>query len=155
MIKNKTHLIPWFLLFGGIILFLGLTVPQSAQAQCGSSASSCKNCHEVQGEAPVNADGTNWHQAHAFGDFCEFCHAGNVQATDKETAHVGMEAPMDNVQVSCGNCHAADLAERADVYAVALGVEIGSGGGSDSGAQPPVAGGWGWGNGRCPSTLLL
>jgi hypothetical protein len=142
MIKNKTHLIPWFLLFGGIILFLVLTVPQSAQAQCGSSASSCKNCHEVQAEAPVNNDGTNWHEAHAFGDFCEFCHAGNVQATDAESAHVGMEAPLDNVEVSCGNCHATDLGERADVYAVALGVEIGSGGGSDSGggAEPPAAG---------------
>ena len=141
MIKNKTHVILWLLLFGGIIVFLSLTVPQSAQAQCGSSASSCKNCHEVQAEAPVNNDGTNWHEAHAFGDFCEFCHAGNVQATDKEAAHVGMEAPLDNVQVSCGNCHAADLAERADVYAVALGVEIGSGGGSDSGsgAEPPAS----------------
>jgi hypothetical protein len=89
---------------------------------------------------PVNADGTNWHQAHAFGDFCEFCHAGNVQATDKETAHVGMEAPLDNVQVSCGNCHAADLAERADVYAVALGVEIGGGSDSGSAAEPPASG---------------
>ncbi len=144
MIKNNTHVIPWLLLFGGIIMFLSLTVPQSAQAQCGSSASSCKNCHEVQAEAPVNNDGTNWHEAHAFGDFCEFCHAGNVQATDAETAHVGMEAPLDNVQVSCGNCHAADLAERADVYAVALGVELGNGGGgSDSGAgsdsEPPAS----------------
>ncbi|MBK6326180.1 MAG: hypothetical protein IPF56_09600 [Chloroflexi bacterium] len=120
----------------GLGVFLSLTVPQSAQAQCGSSASSCKNCHEVQGEDPVNNDGTNWHEAHAFGDFCEFCHAGNVQATDKETAHVGLEAPLDNVQVSCGNCHAADLDERATVYAVALGVEIGSGGGS--GSEPPA-----------------
>jgi len=89
----------------------------------------------------VNNDGTSWHQAHAFGDFCEFCHAGNVQATDKESAHVGMEAPLDNVQVSCGNCHAADLDERANVYAVALGVEIGSGGGSGSGTQPRADGG--------------
>ncbi|MBP6469833.1 MAG: hypothetical protein KBE23_16100 [Chloroflexi bacterium] len=136
MIKNKTHTILWFLLLSGLVVFLSLTVPQSAQAQCGSSASSCKNCHEVQGEDPVNSDGTNWHEAHAFGDFCEFCHAGNVQATDKETAHVGLEAPLDNVQVSCGNCHAADLDERANVYAVALGVEIGSGGGS--GSEPPA-----------------
>lgn len=136
MIKNKTHTIFWFLLLSGLVLFLTLTVPQSAQAQCGSSASSCKNCHEVQGEDPVNNDGANWHEAHAFGDFCEFCHAGNVQATDKETAHVGLEAPLDNVQVSCGNCHAADLDERAHVYAVALGVEIGSGGGS--GSEPPT-----------------
>mgnify|MGYP000888653766 CR=1 FL=1 len=146
MIKNKTHTIFWFLLLSGLVLFLSLTVPQSAQAQCGSSASSCKNCHEVQGEDPVNSDGTNWHEAHAFGDFCEFCHAGNVQATDKETAHVGLEAPLDNVQISCGNCHAADLDERANVYAVALGVEIGSGGGS--GSEPPAGTDDGSGGGK-------
>lgn len=146
MIKNKTYTIFWFLLLSGLVLFLSLTVPQSAQAQCGSSASSCKNCHEVQGEDPVNSDGTNWHEAHAFGDFCEFCHAGNVQATDKETAHVGLEAPLDNVQISCGNCHAADLDERANVYAVALGVEIGSGGGS--GSEPPAGTDDGSGGGK-------
>ncbi len=131
-----------FTLLGGIILLVGLMWPNTANAQCGSSASSCKNCHEVQGEDPVNNDGTSWHQAHAFGDFCEFCHAGNVQATDKDGAHTGMEAPLDNIQASCGNCHAADLDERAQVYAVALGVEIGSGG-SGGGTAPvgdePVA----------------
>lgn len=129
MIKFKSPIALWALLFGSVILLVGLMWPQTANAQCGSSASSCKNCHEVQGEAPVNNDGTSWHEAHAFGDFCEFCHAGNVQATDEAGAHTGMEAPLDNIQVSCGNCHAADLNERAEVYAVALGVEIGTGGG--------------------------
>ncbi len=75
------------------VILAGLMLPQQAQAQCGSSASSCRNCHEIQKEMPVNANGTNWHEAHSFGDFCEFCHA-------------------------------ADLAERDDVYAVALGVTI-------------------------------
>ncbi|MBE2196995.1 MAG: hypothetical protein IAE79_00195, partial [Anaerolinea sp.] len=141
MTKLNSPIVLGLLLLGGVILMVGLMLPNTAQAQCGSSASSCRNCHEVQGEDPVNTDGTNWHEAHAFGDFCEFCHAGNVQATDKETAHVGMEAPLDNVQVSCGNCHAADLAARADVYAVALGVEIGGGGSaSGSGAQSPSSG---------------
>jgi hypothetical protein len=139
MTKLNSPIALGLLLLGGVILMVGLMLPNTAQAQCGSSASSCKNCHEVQGEAPVNNDSTGWHQGHAFGDFCEFCHAGNVQATDMDIAHVGMEAPLDNVQVSCGNCHAADLAERADVYAVALGVEIG-GGGSDSGSEPPASG---------------
>ena len=37
-------------------------------AQCGSQASSCKNCHEVKGENAVNAKG-DWHISHAFGDF--------------------------------------------------------------------------------------
>ncbi|MFZ0548691.1 MAG: hypothetical protein WAM60_24790 [Candidatus Promineifilaceae bacterium] len=127
MTKLKSPIALWFLLLGGTFLLVGLMRPQTANAQCGSSASSCKNCHEVQGEYPVSNDGTSWHQAHAFGDFCEFCHAGNVQATDEAAAHTGMEAPLDNVQASCGNCHAADLDERAEVYAVALGVEIGSG----------------------------
>ena len=140
MSKDKTpltHSVLWLLFLGGLVLLVGLMLPQPAQAQCGSSASSCKNCHEVQAEMPVNADGTSWHQAHAFGDFCEFCHAGNVQATDKATAHVGMEAPLANIQVSCGNCHAADLNERAEVYAVALGVEIGA---SGSDTEPPASG---------------
>ena len=135
MIKNKIHPTRWLLFLGSLTLFVVLLRPQPAQAQCGSSASSCKSCHEVQGADPVNSDGTSWHQAHAFGDFCEFCHAGNVQATDQATAHVGLEAPLNNVQVSCGTCHAADLAERADVYAVALGVTVGEGGGNAAAAD--------------------
>lgn len=140
MKENKTahlHTLLWLLFLGSLGAFIILALPQPAQAQCGSSASSCRNCHEVQGEMPVNTDGANWHEAHAFGDFCEFCHAGNVQATDKDTAHMGMEAPLANIQVSCGNCHAADLNERAEVYAIALGVEIGATG---SGSEPPAAG---------------
>ena len=62
-------------------------------AQCGSAASSCKNCHEVKGEDAVNAKG-DWHTQHAFGDFCEFCHAGNVQAADKTAAHQGLVANL-------------------------------------------------------------
>ena len=72
-----------------VIAVVILAWPRQADAQCGSSASSCKNCHEVQGEYPVNASG-DWHISHAFGDFCEFCHAGNVQATEMEAAHTGM-----------------------------------------------------------------
>lgn len=141
MTKLKSPLAFWSLFLGGVILIVGLMWPQTANAQCGSSASSCKNCHEVQAIDPVNNDGTNWHEAHAFGDFCEFCHAGNVQATDEAGAHTGMEAPLDNIQASCGNCHAADLNERAEVYAVALGVEIGAGGGGSASAsgQPPAS----------------
>ena len=107
-----------------------------ANAQCGSQASSCKNCHEVQAEAPVNNDGTDWHQSHAFGDFCEFCHAGNVQAPEMEAAHMGLVAPLDDVKAGCSACHANDLMEKAEVYAVALGVEVGSGGG---GSAAPAA----------------
>ncbi|OGO18382.1 MAG: hypothetical protein A2Z14_15555 [Chloroflexi bacterium RBG_16_48_8] len=113
-----------------------ISVP-SAEAQCGSQASSCKNCHEVQGQMPVNDKG-DWHVSHAFGDFCEFCHAGNVQAMDVEAAHTGMVDPLADVQASCAACHPSDTKEMAEVYAVALGVEVGTGssGGTSSGETP-------------------
>ena len=79
-----------------IIVLLAMPQPD-ASAQCGSQASSCKNCHEVQGKDPV-AKKDLWHIDHAANDYCEFCHAGNVQATDKDKAHVGMVQPGDNLK---------------------------------------------------------
>ena len=115
--------------FTGILLlfvvFL-LRVPE-VEAQCGSESSSCKDCHEVQGEFSVNNDGTSWHESHAFGDFCYICHAGNLQATDAEAAHDGMVSPLLDVQASCQSCHPNDLTDRAQVYATTLGIEIGGG----------------------------
>lgn len=132
--RNKA----FFLIFAGLAVLIALgiflTTATPAGAQCGSQASSCKNCHEVQGEMPVNADGTGWHQSHAFGDFCYICHAGNNQATDKAAAHEGMVAPLSDVQAACQQCHVADLDARAQVYADALGVTVGSG----SAAQAPA-----------------
>jgi hypothetical protein len=137
----------FYFLFVGMALviaasiFLATATPVSAQ--CGSQASSCKNCHEVQSQDSVNADGTGWHQSHAFGDFCYICHAGNNQATDKAAAHTGMVNPLSDVKASCQQCHVADLDARAKVYADKLGVTIGSGSsapasGGDT-AAPPVA----------------
>lgn len=105
---------------------VALALPGSARAQCGSQASSCKNCHEVQGKDPVNADGTVWHQSHAFGDFCYICHGGNNQATDETAAHAGMVPPLSDVQAACQQCHPNDLQARALVYAKVLNVEVGS-----------------------------
>lgn len=120
----------YFLFVGMAVLFatsIFLTTATPVSAQCGSQASSCKNCHEVQGQDPVNSDGTGWHQSHAFGDFCYICHAGNQQATDKDAAHQGMVDPLSDIQASCQQCHVADLDARAQVYATALGVTLGSG----------------------------
>lgn len=103
-----------------------------ASAQCGSQASSCKNCHEVQGQDPVNSDGTGWHQSHAFGDFCAICHGGNAQSMIADEAHMGMVAPLYDIQASCMACHPTDLDAMANVYATALGVEIGAGGPTDA-----------------------
>ncbi len=99
---------------------------QPAAAQCGSQASSCKSCHEVQAELPVNGDGTGWHESHAFGDFCYICHAGNQQATDKDAAHTGMVDPLSDLNASCQMCHADDLDARAQVYADELGIDLAS-----------------------------
>lgn len=129
----------FYFLFVGVALVIAASVflatATPASAQCGSQASSCKNCHEVQAEMSVNADGTGWHQSHAFGDFCYICHAGNNQATDKAAAHEGMVDPLADVQASCQQCHVADLDARAQVYATTLGVTIGSS------SAAPVSGG--------------
>ena len=115
--------------------------PTPVGAQCGTQASSCKNCHEVQAKDPVNAKG-DWHVQHAFGDFCEFCHAGNVTATDKDTAHQGMVYPLGDLKANCSSCHAKDYQDKAAGYAKTLGVDLknppktGSGGSTSSGGAP-------------------
>ena len=107
-----------FLLVVGIFFLLP---PKPVSAQCGSQASSCKNCHETQGVFPVNNDLTTWHGQHSFGDFCYLCHGGNNQATDKVAAHTGMVDPMTDIVVSCKSCHPKDYQARAQIYA-----EVGS-----------------------------
>ncbi len=123
-----------------IVCGIALATPQAAKAQCGSQASSCKNCHEVQGKDPVNSDGTGWHQSHAFGDFCYICHGGNNQATDETAAHQGMVSPLSDVQAACAQCHPNDLQARAEVYAKVLGQPIGMGGAATAPAGTPAAG---------------
>jgi len=104
-----------------------LLPPQPVSAQCGSQASSCKNCHETQAKDSVNNDGTAWHTAHAFGDFCYLCHSGNNQATDETAAHTGMVDPLKDIVSACKSCHTADYQAKAQVYATTLGVTISSG----------------------------
>jgi len=106
-------------------------------AQCGTQASSCKNCHEVKGEDPVNAKG-DWHISHAFADFCEFCHGGNVQAPEKDAAHQGLVEPLGDLKTNCSTCH-NDYEALAQAYAATLGVKIGAGGGPTSGGSSEPA----------------
>lgn len=121
-----------FLAIGLTGLALVTTQPARAcsahapSAQCGSQISSCKNCHETQGKKPVSADGTLWHKAHAFGDFCSSCHAGNQQSTDQIAAHTGLVPPLSDIKASCQQCHPSDAQARAQVFAVALGVTLGT-----------------------------
>jgi hypothetical protein len=115
----------------GVLLVTGsvfLMTATPVKAQCGSQASSCKNCHETQAQMPVNNDGTAWHTQHAFGDFCYLCHSGNNQATDKVAAHTGMSAPLADINISCKSCHPTDTLAKAQIYATTLGQQVGTGG---------------------------
>jgi hypothetical protein len=119
-----------------VSIFLMTATP--AKAQCGSQASSCKNCHETQAQDPVNLDGTAWHSEHSFGDFCYLCHAGNNQATDKAAAHTGMVAPLEDINASCKSCHPADTQAKAQIYATTLGQQIGTGGSAAAATSQPA-----------------
>jgi hypothetical protein len=134
LIRKYQFLIP--IAFGILILvsLLFLLPTSQASAQCGSQASSCKNCHEVQGQDPVNNDGKSWHTAHAFGDFCYACHGGNNTSMDKATAHTGMVAPLSDVKTACQSCHPNDLEARVKVYTDVLGVPASSG----TASNPPA-----------------
>jgi hypothetical protein len=134
-IRKKSFFIPFIL--GALMLAAGLLLlsTSKADAQCGSQASSCKNCHEVQGKDPVNNDGTGWHESHAFGDFCYICHAGNNQSMDEATAHTGMVEPLSDPKAACQSCHPSDLDARVKVYADKLGIQAGSGGATPAATQ--------------------
>ena len=121
-----------------LIPLLAIIIVGEVDAQCGSSASSCKTCHEVNAKDPVNAVG-DWHVSHAFGDFCEFCHAGNVQASDETAAHEGMIAPLSDPKGSCQSCHADDYLDKAQVYASVLNVSLGSASSAPAQATAQVA----------------
>lgn len=114
-----------------------ITYPRSVDAQCGSAATSCKSCHEVQKVMSVNAKGA-WHTQHAFGDFCAFCHSGNTKDKDKSVAHKGMVDVLADVKGACQSCHPNDYNDRAKKYADALGKTIGAGTGG--GTTPTSAG---------------
>jgi hypothetical protein len=133
LVKAKPSIWLFLMLSGTVLLFVGIAMllPQPVEAQCGSSASSCKNCHEVNAKHPVNTSG-DWHINHAFGDFCAFCHAGNVQAVEKGPAHEDMIYPLSKPKESCQSCHPNDYTDKAQIYAVALGTTLKADGGSGS-----------------------
>jgi len=125
--RNR-YLIPIFLSAILISGFFLLLPARETSAQCGSQASSCKNCHETQGEDPVNNDGTTWHTQHTQIDACVSCHAGNPQSTDKNQSHTGMVAWESDVKAGCAMCHPDDYLTLAQEYATLLGVTLGEGG---------------------------
>ncbi len=126
-VRLKSAPLIWIALGALLVCLVWLAWPiAQADAQCGTSASSCKNCHEIQGQYPVSNIG-DWHKQHAFGDFCGFCHGGDMKAEDKPTAHIGLAHPLEDVTASCAACHPDDCDGRAQQYAAALGVSVGKG----------------------------
>jgi hypothetical protein len=111
----------------------------AASAQCGSQASSCKNCHETQAQGPVNNDGTAWHTQHQQIDACVNCHAGNPQSMDKAASHTGMVPWESDVKAGCFTCHPDDYMALAQGYATTLGVTLGGGASAPAAAQPTAA----------------
>ena len=119
-----------------MLVWLAMPQPQAA-AQCGTQASSCKTCHEIQGKLRVNTQG-DWHVQHSFGDFCVFCHAGDTKAKAKAKAHAGMVKPLEDIGASCAACHESDCNTRAEKYAKILGVSVGIGSGGPAAPRGPA-----------------
>jgi hypothetical protein len=119
------------LIGSAILVVLGLAVwltPRSVLAQgvcpesngCQLGTSSCSTCHAKAD--PVVTKG-EWHIVHAAKDVCRDCHGGNDQTTDKDLAHVQLVAnPLDDVYLSCHQCHPDDYQARADRFAKQLGI---------------------------------
>ena len=116
------------LLIGLTVLTMGLAVwaawPPLALAQCGGGdqppESSCCACHAIA--YPVLGQG-EWHEIHARKDCCWNCHGGNDRAQDKDLAHVGLvRHPFEDPYTNCHACHPDDYQQRAERFAVALGV---------------------------------
>jgi hypothetical protein len=67
-------------------------------------------------------DKGEWHVIHANNDFCRNCHGGDDRTMEKDQAHVGMMLnPLDDTYLSCHACH-IDYQQRAEKFAVILGV---------------------------------
>jgi hypothetical protein len=98
-------------------------VPQSSGCADGSK-SSCCTCHaQVHPKLMTN----EWHAVHTRQDCCWNCHGGNNQATDKEQAHAGLVPnPLDDIDLSCHQCHPDDYQQRADQFAASLGITLAS-----------------------------
>ncbi len=115
---------PFIMLVSGsllIVLAMLFALPaQNVAAQC-KGVSSCKDCHEVQGQKPINTVGA-WHTDHASFDVCVSCHAGNRDAIDLASAHTGLVTKFADMGGNCKQCHSDDLDKRLTIYAKTLNI---------------------------------
>lgn len=106
---------------GSMLLFVALmmltTTPVAAQ--CGSESSSCKTCHEVNGQLPVNQIGI-WHTDHNFEDYCTACHQGDEKSPTANAAHTDMVDVLASAEDNCSSCHANNYEDLMAVYVTAF-----------------------------------
>jgi hypothetical protein len=127
-VSHKYLFLGSFIIFMVIMAIVGNLTTSTALAQCGDipADSSCITCHEYQRADPVYGKG-EWHEIHALKDCCWNCHGGNTKAQDEDLAHVGMTVhPLQDIYTDCHSCHPDNYPERAERFAVALGVTPGS-----------------------------
>jgi hypothetical protein len=98
-------------IMGAAVVFATLA-PRSADAQCGATVSSCRQCHELGVEKTLRG-ADPWHQDHAFGDLCSNCHGGDRASGDLSLAHLGIVDPLENGGERCRGCHAEEHAAVA------------------------------------------
>jgi hypothetical protein len=116
---------------GALVVGLALCLtPAAAWAQSGGvpdssgcsypPASSCITCHA---QVDPIANQGEWHVVHARNDFCRNCHGGDDRTMDQVQAHVGVvRNPLGDTYLSCHQCHPDDYQQRAEKFAVILGV---------------------------------
>jgi uncharacterized membrane protein YedE/YeeE len=112
-----------FILLGSLFLLgasFWLLPVKEVNAQC-KTTSSCKTCHEVQGQDPVNTKGA-WHTDHAYADLCTGCHSGKADVADKDQAHQGLVTQYQEMPANCKQCHTDDLETKFKQYAGQLNV---------------------------------
>ena len=111
--KRSTYVFPAFLLTAAVAF--SCLPDGDVNAQCGSSVSSCKSCHEIQKQMHISNVG-QYHIDHAKLDACDSCHAGQPFATDEARAHQGMIDPFSDLEFNCGMCHPTDWQQLAASY---------------------------------------
>lgn len=115
-LKPQSFFLSISMTFFVLIGFLVFTPTREVFAQC-KTPSTCKTCHEVQSQYPVNTRG-DWHTDHIIIDSCAECHGGSRMAPDMATAHVGTTKDLKLMAGNCVACHCDDLEDRFAPYAV-------------------------------------
>lgn len=136
----QTRIPPLYLLLLFLTVLALLFAVQPAapvNAQC-KEPSTCKTCHEVQGQYSVRSQG-DWHSQHAAFDFCAVCHGGDRKAPEAAQAHAGMFLTLSEMSGTCQNCHTTDLEECLSSYASQLGLDANTALNSAKPADPNAA----------------